>query len=293
VGTFIHGDSVANRIEGNFIGTDPTGTIGLLNRGDGVSIVDGPSETVVGGTTPAARNVISGNPGVGIFVDSSNESRIQGNYVGTDKSGTNDLGNVEGIFIGDASGTTVGGKTAAARNVISGNNTDGLSISNSQGIKVLGNRIGTTASGTGALGNALKGVDFRVGTSNNLLGDGTSAGSNTIAFNGIDGVDVGASSTGNEISRNSIFSNTGLGIDLIGPGENPNTSVSTPTTLATLTHLRTTSRTSQPSPRPRQEAARPPSSASSTVPPTRPTPSSSTQTRLTLTRARSSSERRA
>ena len=59
---------------------------------------------------------------------------------------------------------------------------------------MLGNRIGTTANGTGALGNGEAGVfDLRYSNAaNNLVGDGTSAGSNTIAFNGEDGVEVQA-----------------------------------------------------------------------------------------------------
>src|SRR5829696_4708902 len=61
---YIHGDSVGNRIEGNFIGTNPAGTLDRGNGGTGVSIYDGPTrEIVVGGTTPATRNVISGNRG--------------------------------------------------------------------------------------------------------------------------------------------------------------------------------------------------------------------------------------
>jgi hypothetical protein len=228
-GISIPSDFVGRRIEGNFIGTDPTGTLDQGNAFDGVSIFAGASETVVGGSTPDKRNVISGNDDTGIFLIRSNANLIKGNYVGTDKSGTKDLGNDDtGVFIQEASGTTVGGTTTASRNVISGNRFDGLDIVDSQGTRVLGNRIGTTASGTGALGNDLSGVDIFAGSSDNLLGDGTSAGSNTIAFNGQDGVDVSGDSIGNEVSRNSIFSNGGLGIDLRGPGETQLTNVSTP-----------------------------------------------------------------
>ena len=218
-GIFIHGDSVANRIEGNFVGTDPTGTLDRGNNFDGVGIVDGPSETVIGGSTPDKRNVLSGNDDGGIFMGRSNVNVIRGNYIGTDKGGTRDLGNTDGgVFIQNASGTTVGGNTSASRNVISGNDSDGITLLGSQSAKVLGNRIGTTAGGTEALGNADNGV-FLSGSAT-LVGDGTAAGSNTIAFNGRDGVNVDGSSTGNEISRNSVFSNAGLGIDLVGPGEN-------------------------------------------------------------------------
>ena len=67
-GIDIASDSVGNRIEGNFIGTDPTGTLDRGNSFDGVSIGAGPSENVVGGTTVASRNVISGNGDNGIFL---------------------------------------------------------------------------------------------------------------------------------------------------------------------------------------------------------------------------------
>ena len=220
-GIDIHGDTVGNRIEGNFIGTDPSGTIDKGNTDDGVNIFGGASENVVGGTAPAARNVISGNTFNAVFVSGANNNMIQGNYVGTDKTGTKALANGDGpgggaaVSINNSSGNTVGGTTAGARNLISGNKSDGVAIfdSRSQDNEVLGNRIGTTANGTGALGNGGAGVFIQ--GSNNSVGNGTAGGSNTIAFNGKDGVEV-QFGTGNAISRNSIFSNVGLGIDLVG-----------------------------------------------------------------------------
>jgi hypothetical protein len=238
-GIQIFGDSLGNRIEGDFIGTDPTGTLDRGNHSTGVSAFsDGgvTSETVVGGTTPATRNLISGNGGAGVELGNSNfngvqpgDNRVQGNYIGTDKSGTKDLGNdSDAIFLSDTSANTIGGKTAASRNVVSGN-AGGLDFFDTSDTQILGNRIGTTASGKGALGNDLYGVyidgSFDLG-SNNALGDGTSGGSNTIAFNGGDGggdgVVIEGESTSNAISRNSIFSNAGLGIDLADDGPTPN-----------------------------------------------------------------------
>lgn len=178
------------------------------------------SGNVVGGTTPAARNIISGNTDLDVNV-SGNDNRIQGNYIGTDRSGTKDLGNDgDGVRVFSASGTT-----AATRNVISGlgslNFGSGIRIEDAHGTKVLGNRIGTTADDTAPLGNGLNGVSISGDSTNNLIGDGTAGGSNTIAFNGRDGVDVADSTaTGSRISRNSIFSNTGLGIDLDGGFQN-------------------------------------------------------------------------
>jgi hypothetical protein len=186
----------------------------------------------------AARNLISGNHNAGVFMGANffqgvqaDSMRVQGNYIGTDRTGTKDLGRPgqrhNGLDLENASGTTVGGTTAAARNVISGNGETGLYLLADSGTRILGNRIGATVSGTGALVNADEGVFIDNGSSNNEIGDGTSAGSNTIAFNGRDGVAVFSAASGNEVSHNSIFSNVGLGIDLLGTGEDFLTDVPT------------------------------------------------------------------
>src|SRR6266516_2841921 len=76
-----------NRLEGCFMGTDPSGTIGLGGGTVGVAI----SDTTIGGPSPAARNIISGNSGaaIGAFIDTNgNNLVIQGNNIGTDKTGT-------------------------------------------------------------------------------------------------------------------------------------------------------------------------------------------------------------
>ncbi len=186
---------------------------------------NGATGTGLGITAVNGVSVIKGlainrfGEGIDIFGDTVG-NRIEGNYIGTDKSGTKSLPNGDGFFgcsavlITDSFGNTVGGTTGGARNLISANASDGVGIfGDSQNNKVLGNRIGITANGTGALGNGEAGV--LVQGFNNLVGDGTSAGSNTIAFNGEDGVQV-QSGARNAISRNSIFSNAFLGIDLQG-----------------------------------------------------------------------------
>src|SRR5829696_7746991 len=79
----------------------------------------GPNNTL-GGATSAARNVLSGNEDEGVNVNGGEGNRIMGNYIGTDASGTKDLGNAEqGVFIGRAPNNTLGGTQAEARNVIS------------------------------------------------------------------------------------------------------------------------------------------------------------------------------
>jgi CSLREA domain-containing protein len=158
----------------------------------------------------------------GILITGSNVI-IEGNFIGTDAGGTNDQGNTQdGIRISGAN-NRVGGTLPAARNLISGNNSDGIEITGSgaTGNLVQGNLIGTTASGSSGLANSSDGIQIFNSASNNTIG-GTAAGAgNVIAFNGADGVFV-SSGTGNRIQRNSIFSNGGLGIDLGANGVTSN-----------------------------------------------------------------------
>jgi hypothetical protein len=159
-----------NRIEGNFVGTNPAGTVALGNGSAGVEINGLNDGNVVGGDLPAQRNLISGNEGDGVFAGTSGTDTIKGNLIGTDKSGTADLHNG-----------------------------------------------GTTNNGEGV----------------NLGGQNSVVSNNIIAFNTSDGVQVKSNSTGtgHDIGPNSIFSNDGLGIDLVnnanfdqGPnGNGPNT----------------------------------------------------------------------
>ncbi len=222
VGVEIDGSaSTRNLIEGNFIGTDKAGTADRGNANQGV-LIDGASGNTIGGTTAAARNVISANQW-GIQLDGPNATGnlIEGNFIGTDVTGTLPLGNeVVGIVIEGAAINTVGGTTAAASNVISANRW-GIQVNGptATGNLIEGNLIGTDVTGTIPLGNAVNGVLFTNNASNNTVG-GTAAGQgNTIAFNVAAGVSV-QSGTGDSILSNSIFSNGQRGIFLSATGNN-------------------------------------------------------------------------
>src|SRR5262249_9708915 len=125
-------------IEGNFIGTDVTGTVAKGVGGSGISMfVQGGGLTfTAGGTTPDTRNLISGNGGNGLNVQanlsSSISATIQGNLIGTDKTGTAALPNHIGIgSFGAGSDTlvlTIGGSTPGEGNVVSGNTVDGIAL---------------------------------------------------------------------------------------------------------------------------------------------------------------------
>jgi hypothetical protein len=144
------------RVEGNFIGTDASGTTAKPNTQNGVLIKAGnglgkPSNNTIGGTTPAARNLISGNFGAGVSIEDPftdligptviNNS-VLGNLIGTDKNGTGSLGNGHGVYIGDASNNTVGGTAPGEANTIAFNSPAGVTVSgNGVGNRVLSNSI--------------------------------------------------------------------------------------------------------------------------------------------------------
>jgi hypothetical protein len=201
-----------NLLEGNFIGTDVTGTQRLQNL-TGVEVSS--SNNTVGGTTAGGRNLISGNGSYGIDIISGGGNLIQGNYIGTDVTGTIALANNNGVYL-YGSNNTVGGTTAAGRNLIS-NETVGIAIINGSGNLIQGNYVGTDITGTKALGNQQDGVDIYHGSNNTIGGTAANAG-NTIAFHTYDGVLVDGG-TGNAIRRDAIFGwNSHLGIDLTNGG---------------------------------------------------------------------------
>ena len=227
---FVNGNNI---IEGNFIGTDVSGRVRLGNGGDGIRIIS-VSGNIIGGTVPAARNVISGNglpeggekEGIIILANVSDErparnNQVLGNYLGTDVTGTTDIGNAgSGIRLagsGQVSDNIIGGTTAGARNLISGNDLYGIVIqSPTDTTSITGNFIGTDLTGTKALGNTGAGIII-FDSDNNSIGGTASGAGNVIAFNSGNGITV-ASGTGDAIQSNSIFSNSSPGIDLGGQG---------------------------------------------------------------------------
>ncbi|MFC1540089.1 kelch repeat-containing protein [Gemmatimonadota bacterium] len=202
--------SIRNIITGNFIGTDVSG-VAVLGDGTAVGIrLNDCIENLVGGSVKAARNVISGNS-IGIVIQGPNESPaprnnwVSGNYIGTDVSGTQDLGNTQaGLFISAAHENTIGGLIPAEANLISGNDDVGiLLIDDSSQNKILGNLIGTDITGTRAIPNRY-GVNL-VGAIDNQIGGIEPGAGNLISGNEENGIDlVMTSTTGNLIQGNNI-----------------------------------------------------------------------------------------
>ena len=194
-----NGDNV---IEGNFIGTDVTGTVDLGNCGGGVDVYSSPNNTI-GGSTADARNIISGNDRFGIRIFGSTGNTVQGNLIGTDVTGTTAVGNGKGASIEAASNNTVGGTDPGAGNVISGNSI-GLHIylGSATGNTVQGNLIGTDVTGIVAIGN---GTGVFIERGSNTIGGTVPGAGNVISGNTMEGIHIyGKSTTGNLVQGNLI-----------------------------------------------------------------------------------------
>ncbi|MBI3465154.1 MAG: right-handed parallel beta-helix repeat-containing protein, partial [Planctomycetes bacterium] len=219
--------SERNTVAGNFIGTDKNGSEALGNLQSGVVLYGGASRNLVGGTTSAARNVISGNKefGIAFFDQASTGNRIEGNYIGTDANGTTDLGNGrDGILFQDTPDNMIGGSIAGAGNIISGN--DGVGIwlvgQSTTGNTVQGNFIGTDKNGTAAVGN--RGGIVLQEARGNIIGDKIATARNLVSGNAGRGIELNTGSTDNLIQGNFIGSdrtgtvalgNSGDGVSII------------------------------------------------------------------------------
>ncbi|MGB5440287.1 MAG: DUF4347 domain-containing protein, partial [Gammaproteobacteria bacterium] len=236
--------ATGNVVLGNYIGTNANGTAAIGNF-NGVFIDNGATDNTIGGITPGSRNIISGNTDDGLEIQGSSTSgnTVIGNYIGTDVTGLLALGNADyGVLMDQAPNNTIGGTTAAERNIISANLNSGVLITGGTADfnTIQGNYIGVAVDGTTARPNAGGGVRVNGGADNNLIGGAADGAGNLIAANTGSGVQVdGAGTTGNAIRENLVYSNSGIAIDLVSSGnlgrQDPNLSSVTSNGVDTVT----------------------------------------------------------
>lgn len=200
--------SNGNVIEGNYIGTNVTGTQSLGNAFEGLAIFNG-SNNKIGGTTSQTRNIISGNGWQGVVLyGNSTANLVQGNYIGTDITGTRSLGNSRhGIFIPEGSNNIIGGRTAAEGNIIAFNN-GGVNVAQGINNAILYNSI---------FSNNDLGIRLGASGGNNLqnfpvLTSAASSGGSTTIIGRLN-------STANKTFRLEFFSNSALDPSGYGEGQ--------------------------------------------------------------------------
>lgn len=185
-------------IQGNFIGTDATGTSPRGNHGDGILVING-TNTQIGGTLPNQRNIICANVGGIDLEEEANGVIVQGNFIGVNAGGVKRLGNAfNGVGLGeldptsiggqaDASGLLVGGTVAGAGNLVCGSQYGVDLFRGGFDQTVQGNYIGTNFAGDKHLGNGV-GVYMDVG--NILIGGTDAAARNVISGNIKNGLEI-------------------------------------------------------------------------------------------------------
>ncbi|MEP3479712.1 MAG: DUF4114 domain-containing protein [Fuerstiella sp.] len=213
-------------IQGNVVGTNSDGSIALGNGFAGVRIDSGAQDTVVGGDSTGAGNILSGNGAHGVRVHGAgtNDTTIQGNLIGTDQSGTEAIGN-EGVGIlvdGSAQGTTIGGSSELAGNVVSANALQGVRVSGdgTDDTVIQGNVIGTNNDGTSALGNKYAGILIDAGAADSVVGGDSAEAANILSGNGTFGVRVTGEDTNDTTIQGNLIGTDESGSAAIGNADN-------------------------------------------------------------------------
>ncbi|MCA2848116.1 MAG: right-handed parallel beta-helix repeat-containing protein, partial [Pseudanabaena sp. M114S2SP2A07QC] len=193
-------DQGNNIIQGNYIGYDDYIFEGFLGNGEGGILIES-ANNLIGGATTSERNIISGNTGTGVLINSETaiNNQVINNYIGLDSSGTSSRPNGVGVGIVNGSDNII------QENVIAGNTNTGVSVLSYGNIannnQILSNWIGTSSQGYYFLGNGDDGIDL-AGAKNTLVQG------NSIHYNQSTGVVIrGADATGNQITGNSLFNN--------------------------------------------------------------------------------------
>ena len=221
--------SSSNVLKGNIIGANIAGLKAMGNRGAGV-YMENSRGNVIGGNTADERNLVSGNAGPGISLSNSDTNLIEGNFIGTDVTGLNALGNgSNGIELYESRGAVIGGDTPEERNIISGNEGMGIQLySNSDANRIKGNFIGTDLNGWQSLGNGGEGIYLHESRSN-VVGGNTPEERNLVSGNAGAGISLNWNSDTNIITGNFIgtvvagykpLGNLGGGICLYDSGYN-------------------------------------------------------------------------
>ncbi len=203
------GERGNNLIEANYIGLNRSGDC-ALNQGNcptgnftGLRI-ENSANNLIGGTTTAARNLISGNI-IGISLLQSSDTRVQGNYIGPDLSGTKLIASDFGLMVEGGNNNVVGGVAAGARNLFSGIRIVALGLSSCSGCLAQGNYFGTDPTGTKLNANINNGDLGAGGAPGILIGGTTPAARNvltgTLGISDavlVQGNYLGVNATGNE-----------------------------------------------------------------------------------------------
>jgi hypothetical protein len=209
-------------VYGCFIGTKVDGTALATPGNGGTAVRVNYDNAQVGGTLPWQRNLLSGNAYAAVFIapyDATSSVVIEGNLIGTDAGATQSIpngtaSNWGGIYVAGAGRnvrigcTGAGCASTASRNIISGNNPQGIFLApdaggtHFSGLEIKGNYIGLGWNGAPLPNQYIDPANITFGgglrvagaadMSPAIIGGFGPGEANTIAFNhgpGINGMD--------------------------------------------------------------------------------------------------------
>ncbi len=236
------GSADGNRIYGCHIGVDANGSLAQPNGMNGVQVLVG-SDNWIGGSASGEGNLISGNGGAGVSLWFGANNRVSGNKIGANFAGSAALPNQgSGVEAWWSHQNTIGGSASGAGNLISGNAGVGLYLGDAAFNQVLGNKIGTDAGGSLAVGNCTvvrRALDPQgggggaaitlLGAQENQIGGAAAGEGNLISGNACDAIYLGLGSDFNQVLGNKIgtnlagalaLKNAGTGISFYQAGNN-------------------------------------------------------------------------
>lgn len=207
-GVLINDGSQNNTLSGNFIGTDADGTAANGNGMDGVRIQNAPRNALIGCTfyeNPFVYyNVVSGNRGHGVRVDSSNDVTIQANFFGMGADNATSVPNGgDGLLVSGTSRNTQVGGVIPLGNVISGNTLHGIEVRDQVSGFISFNTFGGIAAFQEfASPNGLNGIHITATGGNNVVR------TCIISGNKWHGIEISGNATGVEITDTAVGTNT-------------------------------------------------------------------------------------
>jgi hypothetical protein len=214
-----------NKVIGNYLGTAASGMAVLTDYGSGIRILNC-SNTIVGGTTDAERNVITGFSD-GIVLTSASSNQIMGNYIGTLANGTKGYANNYGVsFDSGSNNNTLGGTTPGSANLIAFNRLPGVVVFNSNNNAILGNSIHDNPN---YLGIDLYSGSYAVTPNDDNTGDADTGANNlqnfpvltsVVSSGGITTIAGTLDSAPSTMFRVELFSNKACDLSGFGEGEN-------------------------------------------------------------------------
>jgi hypothetical protein len=217
-----------NSVRGCYIGTEASGLAAAPNGFSGVAMDEASHHNTIGGANPGDGNVISGNGDRGVIIVNAGANVVAGNFIGLARGGAAALPNqAEGIAIfSGASGNIIGGSTAGARNIVSGNIRQGIVVgqTGTDGTIIQGNYVGTNSAGTLARPNGFAGITIFGGAKNsqvqgNLLSGNRNQGL-TLSEAGTNGNVVSGNLIGTNADGTASIPNIFSGISIFGGAQN-------------------------------------------------------------------------